>query len=87
MLHPFPQWTEGEAVCKHAPPSFYSLSHLFEITSLPEYLSDFHAPSLFVKMVTGPTGISMNINVFVKENLEQLAVEKCLFSAEIYVNM
>ena len=75
------------AVCvtmtKQAPPRFKSLSHFFEILSQPGYLSDFQDQWLIWKLIAKTTRLSNNITVLCKENIEEMAVEKGIFLADI----
>ena len=73
-----------EPLTKQAPPRFESLSLFLEILSQPGYLSDFHDQWLIWKIITEPTRQSNNITVLCKENIEQMAVEKGIFPADIH---
>ena len=72
-----------ETLTKQAPPRFESLSHFLEILSQPGYLSDFHDQWLIWKLITEPTRLSNNITVLCRENIEETAVEKGIFLADI----
>ena len=76
-----------EPLTKQAPPRFESLSLFLEILSQPGYLSDFHDQWLIWKIITEPTRQSNNITVLCKENIEEIAVEKSIFPADILVRV
>ena len=54
------------------------------LLSMWTWLSDFYDQWLMLKMITGPTRISNNINVFAKWNVLQMALEKSIFPAEVF---
>ena len=68
---------------KQAPPRFYFLSYFLEILSQTEYLSDIHHQWLIWKIITEPSKLSNNINMFDKENVEKMAVEKSILLADL----
>ena len=74
-----------ETLTKQAPPRFESLSHFLEILSQPGYLSDFHDQWLIWKLIAKTTRLSNNITVLCKENIEEIAVEKGIFLADIHL--
>jgi hypothetical protein len=63
------------------------LSHFFEILSQPGYLSEFKDQWLIWKLIAKTTRLSNNITVLCKENIEEIAVEKSIFPADILVRV
>ena len=68
---------------KQALPRFYCLSYFWEILSQPGYLSDTHHQWLIRKIIAEPSRLFNNINMFGKENVEKMAVEKGIFLADL----
>ena len=65
------------------PPRFCCLSYFLEILSQSGYLSDIRHQWLILKMITEPSMLSNNINMFGKESVEKIAVKKGIFLADL----
>ena len=50
-------------------------------------MSDFHDQWLIWKLIAKTTRLSNNITVLCKENIEEIAVEKSIFPADILVRV